>query len=121
MANANPLQSGGEVLLHVPHDLARQLLKIESISKFRRDNKFPQSGIALLLPAIQGLRWLIRCVAAVETCGAIARCALASNIPTVSPPLTRYLALCVSNADGTPLIELLLRPYGRTGRLTSGA
>jgi hypothetical protein len=105
----------------VPHDLARQLLKIDSISKFRRDNKFPQSDIALLLPTIQGLRWRNCCVAAVETCGAIARCALASNIPTVSPPLTRYFALCVGNADGTPLIELFPRPSGKTGRLASGA
>jgi hypothetical protein len=97
------------------------LLEVDSISEFRRDNKFPQSGIALLLPGIQGLRWLNRCLAVIETCGAIARGALASNIPAVSSPLARYLIFCVSDADGTSLIELFPRPYGRTGRLASGA
>jgi hypothetical protein len=110
VVNRHPFQSSTKVRFHPPHQLASQLLQIDAVSKLRRDNELPQSGIALLLPSVQHWRGINTGTDFTESSCPVKRRAFACDISTVSSPLPSYFVFGIGDAHRAPLIELFSGP-----------
>jgi hypothetical protein len=105
-ALGNPLQSRAQIFLHSAHDLARQLVQVDSFAEFRRNDQFPEPRVAILLPAIQDFRRRdgLAPITKGATRTALGR-ALASDVPDVCSPLASDSVWREHHADRVALLE----------------
>jgi hypothetical protein len=56
MWDGNPLQPRAQIILHPAHELACQLVQVDSFAEFGRYDHFPEPRVASFLPPIENLR-----------------------------------------------------------------
>jgi hypothetical protein len=105
-----PTRRASQVTGDLSHQLACQLLEIRPLAELRRHDQFPHPFITRPLPSVENGRH-VECVTLITECThpnlLRPRCAVAGNVPAMSPPLPFDGISREGNANRASLMERL--------------